>query len=89
MSIMNKLEIVQSRDFINGKISIYDDGKCKHNSWESKLLIETEIYRGSVSLNLEAYEDTRENALDELNNKFIELMNKFQKDWNLVGANEL
>ena len=42
-----------------------------------------------MSLNLEAYEDTRENALDELNNKFIELMNKFQKDWNLVGANEL
>lgn len=89
MSIMNKLEIVQSRDFINGKISIYDDGKCKHNSWESKLLIETEIYRGSVSLNLEAYEDTRENALDELNNKFVELMNKFQKDWNLADDNGL
>ena len=50
MSAMNKLEIVQSRDFINGKISIYNDGKCKHNSWESKLLIETEISGGADEL---------------------------------------
>ena len=83
MSVMNKLEMVQSRDFINGKISIYNDGKCKHNSWESRLLIETEISGGAVSLVLEAYEDTRENALDELNVKFIELMNKFQVDFGL------
>lgn len=89
MSVVNKLEIVQSREFINGKISIYNDGKCKRNSWESRLLIETEISGGAVSLILVAYEDTRENALDKLNDKFIELMNKFQKDWNLAGADEL
>lgn len=89
MSVVNKLEIVQSRDFINGKISIYNDGKCKHNSWEARLLIKSEIYEGSLRLSLETFEDTRENALDELNDKFIELMNKFQKDWNLAGADEL
>ena len=50
MSVMNKLEIVQSRDFINGKISIYDDRKCKYNSWESRILIETEISGGANEL---------------------------------------
>ena len=83
MSVVNKLEIVQSRDFINGKISIYDDGKCKHNSWEARLLIKSEIYEGSLRLALESFEDTRENAINELNNAFTKLMYQFQVDFGL------
>ena len=83
MSVVNKLEIVQSRDFINGKISIYDDRKCKHNSWEARLLIKSEIYEGSLRLALESFEDTRENAINELNNAFTKLMYQFQVDFGL------
>lgn len=81
--MINKFKIIEGRDYINGKISIYDDKKCKHNSWEARFLIESDIYEGSLRLELETFEDTRENALNELNIAFEKLMRQFQVDFSL------
>lgn len=80
---MREFEIIEDNEYQNGKITIWNDGKEKHNSWEARLLIETEISGGAVSLILEAYEDTRENAINELNNAFTKLMYQFQVDFGL------
>lgn len=83
MSLTDKFDIIESNDYVNGKIAFYDDKKCKHNSCEARLLIESEIYEGSLRLELEAFEDTQENAINELNDAFTKLMYQFQKDFNL------
>lgn len=87
--MINKFKIIESRDYINGKISYYNDKKCKHNSHEVRLLIESEIYEGSLRLELETFEDTRENALNELNIAFEKLMYQFQKDFDLKNPDDL
>lgn len=80
---MKGFEIVESVEFLNGKISIWDDGKEKHNSHEARLLISTSTNLGSIDLELQVYEDSRENALIELNIAFAKLMEKFKEDWEL------
>ena len=80
---MREFEIVQDNTFQNGKITIYDDGKEKHNSHEVRLLVQSYTTDGTIALELQVYEDSRENALVELNIAFDKLMNKFKEDWEL------
>ena len=80
---MREFEIVEDRETQNGKITVYDDGKEKHNSHEARLCISSNIPGGSIELELEVFEDSRENALIELNIAFVKLMEKFKEDWNL------
>ena len=80
---MREFEIVESPEFLNGKISIWNDGKEKHNSHEARLLIHTNVFGGSISLELSVNEDSKENSLIELNIAFENLMEKFKEDWGL------
>lgn len=80
---MKEFEIIESSEFLNGKISIWNDGQESHCSYRARMLIQTKVFEGSVSLELQVYEDSRENALVELNIAFDKLMNKFKEDWEL------
>lgn len=80
---MREFEIVQDSTFQNGKITIYNDRKEKHNSHEARLLVQSYTTDGTIALELQVYEDSRENALVELNIAFDKLMDKFKEDWNL------
>lgn len=80
---MRKFEIVQDNVYHNGKITVYNDGKEKYNSWEARLYINSFISEGNINLELCVFEDTKENALNELNIAFVKLMEKFKEDWNL------
>lgn len=80
---MREIEIVEDNDYQNGKITVYNDGKEKHNSWEARVYVNSNITEGNINLELVVYEDSRENALNELNLVFTKLMEKFKEDWNL------
>lgn len=80
---MREFEIVQDDCYQNGKITVYNDGKEKHNSWEARLYVNSNITEGNINLELVVYEDSRENALNELNNAFNKLMIQFKEDWDL------
>ena len=80
---MKEFEVVESSEFLNGKITIWNDGQESHCSHRARLLIHTNVFEGSVSLELSVYEDSRENALIELNIAFENLMEKFKEDWGL------
>ncbi len=80
---MIKFEIVEDNDYQNGKITVYNDGKEKYNSWEARVYVNSNITEGNVNLELCVFEDTKENALNELNIAFVKLMEKFKEDWNL------
>lgn len=80
---MREFEIIEDNEYQNGKITIWNDGKEKHNSCEARLLVNTNNIDGEIVLRLNVYSDTKENVLVELNAAFVNLMNKFKQDWNL------
>lgn len=80
---MREIEIVEDNVYQNGKITVYNDGKEKYNSWEARVYVNSNITEGNINLELVVYEDSRENALNELNLVFTKLMEKFKEDWNL------
>ena len=80
---MREFEIIEDNEYQNGKITIWNDGKEKHNSWEARLCIKTCTNDGDLDLYLTVYSDTKDNVLVELNAAFVNLMNKFKQDWNL------
>lgn len=80
---MNRFEIVKSNEFKNGKITVYDDGKEKHNSHEARLYVESYIAGGTVHFELEVFASSREESLKELKITFDELLEQFKRDWNL------
>jgi hypothetical protein len=80
---MNRFQIEESDGYKNGKITVYDDGKEKHNSHEARLYIESCVSRGSIQIELQVFESSREESLKELKIAFNELLEQFKIDWNL------
>ena len=52
-------------------------------STSQEAIYQIDITEGNINLELVVYEDSRENALNELNLVFTKLMEKFKEDWNL------
>lgn len=80
---MNRFQIVESNEYKNGKITVYNDGKEKHNSHEARLYVESCVTGGTIHFELEVFSDSRENSLEELKIAFDELIEQFKIDWNL------
>lgn len=80
----NNLKIIDNcRDFKNNCITIYNDHKEKHNSWEARVLFETHSNNSQIRIECTVYEDTRENALKELQKDYNNLVDKFKEDFNI------
>ncbi len=81
----NNLKIIDNcRDFKNNCITIYNDHKEKHNSWEARVLFETHSNNSQIRIECTVYEDTRENALAQLQKDYNNLVQKFKSDFNIT-----
>jgi hypothetical protein len=81
--LVNNLKIIDNREFKNGCVTLYNDSKEKHNSWEARVLFETRANNSLLVIKCVVYEDTRENALNELQKEYTLLVNKFKEDFNI------
>lgn len=65
---------------INGKVTIYDDKKEKHNSVEARYLLGLAHRYSGVEISLTGYGSTEEEAIDELRSDYNELVKLLSKE---------
>lgn len=81
----NNLQIIDDyQGYKNGIITLYNDGKEKHNSWEARVLFETHSNNSQIIIECVVNEDTRKNALNELQKEYNSLVQKFKSDFNIA-----
>ncbi len=77
MNFINRTSI----EDVNGIPTIYNDGKCKHNSFEAELLLDIDVLDSSVSFRITGYGSTEQEAIEEFNKNLqkleFEIANKF------------
>ena len=75
----NNLQIIDDyQGYKNGIITLYNDGKEKHDSWEARVLFETHSNNSQIIIECVVNEDTREKALNELQKEYNNLVQKFK-----------
>lgn len=80
----NNLQIIDNcRDFKNGCITLYNDGKEKNNSFEARVIFETYLNYSQIVIECIVYEDSRENSLKELQKEYNSLVEQFKEDFNI------
>lgn len=80
----NNLQIIDDcNTFKDGCITIYNDGKEKHDSWEARILFESYFNSSQIRIECTVYEDTRENALVQLQKDYNNLVHTFKEDYNI------
>lgn len=77
MNFVNRTSIKDK----NGIPTIYNDGKCKHNSFEAELFLDIDVLNSSASFRITGYGATEQEAIEEFNENLqkleLEVANKF------------
>ena len=76
---MKNIPVVYSRDFVADSISIYDDGKCKHQSVEIRYLNKVEVNQSSLTIEMTQYGADELEAKENLATDFNTIMELFVK----------
>ena len=69
MKFINRTSIENT----NGIPTIYNDGKCKHNSFEAELFLDIDVLNSSVSIRIAGYGATEQEAIEEFNENIQKL----------------
>lgn len=73
------IPVVYSRDFVADSISIYDDGKGKHQSVEIRYLNKVEVNQSSLTIEMTQYGADKLEAKENLATDFNAIMELFVK----------